>query len=257
MLNAKLFDNQVLLDSKAHAEKEFPQESVGFVVEGKYVPLKNTHKDPENFFKVSPQAVAKYGDKIQAIIHSHNVTTNPETGKPHHDPFPSYDDMVTQINWNIPFGIQLINDAGSGNIMWWGYDDENIPPLEGRPYIHGVYDCFSLLRDYFRVACNVTLPDFPRHNEWWNRDDCPNNLYLDHIEQYAFEIPVKELQPHDVVLLQIRSKVPNHAVVYEGGDIGIHHLTFAASKRESMSRFIDPERPLFHSAWRLKQELFE
>lgn len=253
MLNAKLFTNDVLQASKKHAEAEFPKESVGFVVDNEYVPVKNSHKDPEHHFKVSPTVIAKYGNKIQAIIHSHNVTVNPETGKPVHDPFPSYNDMVTQISWNIPFGIQLINDAGSGNILWWGYEDKDIPPLEGRPYIHGVYDCFSLLRDYFRVECNIHLPDFPRHDSWWDRDDCPNNLYLDHVEQYAYKIDVKDLQQHDVVLLCIRSKVPNHAVVYEGGDVGIHHLTFAASKRESMSRFIDPQRPLFHSAWRLKE----
>ena len=257
MLNAKLFNNEVLQDSKVHSEKEFPKESVGFVVDGKYVPVKNSHKDPENHFKVNPKTIAKYGNTIQAIIHSHNITVDPETNKPKHYPFPSYDDMVNQQQWNIPFGIQLINDAGPGNILWWGYEDKDIPPLEGRPYIHGVYDCFSLLRDYFRVNLDITLPDFPRHDQWWDRDDCPNNLYLDHIETYCDKVDIKDLQPNDVLLLKIRSKVPNHAMIYEGGDVAIHHLTLNASKRESASRFFNLQSPLFHSVWRLKQELYK
>ena len=158
MLNAKLFDNIVLQESKVHAEQQFPNESVGFVVDGKYVPIKNSHANPEDHFKVAPKTIAKYSKSIQAIIHSHNITVDPVTNKPRHHPFPSYEDMVTQLKWNVPFGIQLINDAGSGNILWWGYEPKDIPPLEGRPYIHGVYDCFSLLRDYFKLTINVDIP---------------------------------------------------------------------------------------------------
>lgn len=243
----KMFNTQVLLDSQAHAVAEFPRESVGFVVDDVYVPLKNTHPEPTEHFRISKANLTKYAGRIQAVIHSHNLSVNPQTRKPYHTVYPSYDDQVAQINMGVPFGIQYVTDQGAGNILWWG---TGVPVADwnGRPYIHAVYDCFTILRDYFEVELGITLPAFAHDDEWWIHG---KTHYLDHIQEYGFE-QVKDLQPNDVIFLCIRSTTPNHAMIYLGGDQGLHHLATSTSKIESINRFIDPQKSFFHSTWRYK-----
>lgn len=242
-----LFNESVRKASASHAEKEFPKESVGLVVNQKYIPIKNSSKDPENHFRVHPRSLAKYHGSIQAVIHSHNITVDPKTRMSKHSRWPSKLDQETQIAWDIPFGIQYVTNEGAGNILWWG-NQIPIAHYEGRPYIFGVYDCFSIITDYYRGELNIDLPNFPREDEFWKNNE---NLYLDNIRAYGFE-QVSELQKYDVILLTIRSSVPNHAILYLGGDQGLHHLNTNLSSIESINRFIDPQKSLFHSIWRHK-----
>lgn len=244
-----MFGTDVLIESRKHAEEEFPKESVGFVVDGKYVRVKNIHTEPEQHFKVHPKTIAKYKGKIQAVIHSHNISIDPTTGKTVHLTFPSKSDMEAQIAWNIPFGIQYVTEEGAGNILWWG---RGVPvaDYEGRPYVYGVYDCFSVILDYYREELGIDLPDFPREDEWWERDE---DVYVNHMKDYGMiKVDKDDLQPNDVILLTIRSNVANHAILYLGGDQGLHHLALNTSRIESVNRYIDPQKTLFHSVWRYK-----
>lgn len=256
-----MFGADVLEASQKHAEEEFPKESVGLVINNKYVPMKNIHSDPENHFKLhksSVAAAAKEGE-IQAVIHSHNITFDNDTKTSVHPPHPSFDDMECQIAWGIPFGIQLVNNLGAGNIIWWG---DGVPrmPYEGRVYLHGVNDCYSILKDYYNQELKIKLPEFARHDYWWERKDSEgnNNLYLSNaIEQGFVQVKLSEIKPNDVILCTIRSEVPNHALIYLGGDEVLHHLTLNASRKESAARFLDPDLTLFHSVWRHKSLIEE
>ena len=60
-------------DAVRHAEHEYPKESVGLIVDGKYVPCRNTADDPENTFVISPvdYAQAMFVGTIEAVVHSH------------------------------------------------------------------------------------------------------------------------------------------------------------------------------------------
>lgn len=248
-----LFGKRVLNASRKHAEKQFPRESVGVVYNGKYIPLTNTHADPENHFKVEISEVCKKADydAIEGFIHSHNISISPETRKPLHYAGPSEADMEAQISWGIPFGIQLVNQDGAGNIIWWG-DGVAKLPLEGRQYIFGVYDCYSIVRDYFLEKHDLKLGDYARDEFYWQSENAID-LYLNHIRDEGFEPVAKnDMREGDVILVTIRSKVVNHAIVYLGGDQGLHHPTTTISKVESINRYLDPEREFFHSVWRHK-----
>ena len=54
------FDHSITKASQAHASEVYPNESVGFVVDGVYVPMENIHEDPLNHYTVDPKEVAKY-----------------------------------------------------------------------------------------------------------------------------------------------------------------------------------------------------
>ena len=239
----------IAADAAAHAVAEYPQESVGIVVDGKYVPLKNVHVDPLNNFKVDGRALVKYKDRIQAVIHSHNTTYDNNKHTTHHTPFPGVDDQKAQLAWGVPFGIQFIADGEAAGLLFWG-DSLPVAHYEGRPYIHAVYDCFSILRDYFREELGVFFPDCPRQDGWWNEGE---NLYMAHIREYGFE-PVERTdpQPYDVAFFTVLSEVPNHAGLFLGGDNILHHLSTNTSRVDSASKWLNPQGPRFNSLWRYK-----
>lgn len=242
-----LFGKRVLNASRKHAESCFPNEAVGVVVNGYYKQLTNIHEDPRNHFKVSPiELIATIGEhKAQAIIHSHALTIRDA-----HLKGPSEADMKTQIHWQIPFGIQLVTQSGAGNIIWWG-DGVPVLPYEGRQYVFGVYDCYSIIRDFFKQEFNIYLRDYARADNFWDGANAVD-LYLAHIESEGF-VRIDDNAPMkrgDVVLIRARSKVVNHCVIYLGGDQCLHHMSNTISKQESINRFIDRDRALFHSIWR-------
>ena len=61
------------LDAICHTKHEYPKESVGLIVDGKYVPCRNIADDPENTFVISPvdYARAMLSGTIEAVVHSH------------------------------------------------------------------------------------------------------------------------------------------------------------------------------------------
>lgn len=236
------FSKWVEKASRKHAEEVFPQESVGIVVDGKYIRVDNTHEDPENHFKIHPDVLIKYEGQIQAVIHSHNIDVHPA--------HPSKKDQETQMDWNIPFGIQLVNKSGAGNIIWFG-DVLPMTELEGRPYIFGVYDCFTIWRDYYKLELGIDLPNVAREEDFWQKGD---NLYIDNAERFGFyQVDDNDLQVNDIVLIRIRSRViPNHGIIYLGGEVGLHHMPYKTSSKDNISKFIRPDKQMFHSVWRRK-----
>ena len=61
------------LDAARHAEKQYPKESAGLVVDESYFACTNIANDPENTFVINPSdfARAMMLGKIQAVVHSH------------------------------------------------------------------------------------------------------------------------------------------------------------------------------------------
>ena len=113
----------------------------------------------------------------------------------------------------------------------------------GRGFRHGVTDCYSLIRDYYRLERDVVLPEFPRDWEWWCNEQ---DLYRDGFGKAGFERLVDvDLRPGDVFLAQIRSGVPNHGGVYLGDGLALHHLAARLpvdatrlSRREPIDRWM-------------------
>jgi len=228
-----LFPSSVTRASQRHSESAYPFESVGLVVDNEYIPVKNCHRNPQEYFKVAPSVLIEYEGRIQAIIHSH----------PEPQPkFPSKQDQLAQQQWGIPFGIQLVNSQGAGNIAWWG-DGVPVADYVGRPYIYGIYDCFSIWREYYREELGIHISNVPRNDEFWLNND---NIYADNQAKLGFEtVDIKDIKPYDLILIKIRSKIANHGILYLGGDTGLHHLPYKLSSKDIVSRFMDPKKEIF------------
>lgn len=217
-----MFEPDTINDIRDHAVREYPKESCGFVVKGEYIPLENISETPEQSFKIADELYAKYEDDLDAIIHSH------PDGPDH----PSERDMVNQAATAVPWGIVTVANGTAQLPFFWG-DGVEVPPLIGREFRHGVTDCYSYIRDYYRVERGVTIPDYPRGYDWWYEG---KDLYSENFRNAGFT-PVDEPEVGDVGLAKIHAPVINHGMIYLGNGLIGHHLVGRLSRREPVFRW--------------------
>lgn len=107
--------------------------------------------------------------------------------------------------------------------------------LESKPFTLGKQDCFTLVRDFFRVNFDIDMPDIARPNDW---DADKDNLIDKWYHLTGFEkLDVDENwppRPADVMVCTVGGSVPNHLVVFLGGNEIIHHKDMMLSGKELM-----------------------
>jgi proteasome lid subunit RPN8/RPN11 len=216
------------LETKAliieHAKKEFPRECCGLLLNISgyevYFPCKNIAKNQIDFI-LDPADYARAEDagEVIAVVHSHcNIS-----------PKPSQADLVSCERSKLPWHIVSIP-----NETWHSFHPNGYKaPLIGREFSHGVNDCYSLIRDFYKENLGIELPDFDRSEKWW---DSGEDLYFENFKKAGFEI-TDELKTNDVILIQLKSPVINHGAVYLGNDVIIHHVMNRLSYRETYSGF--------------------
>lgn len=198
-----------------HAELSYPNEACGVIIGERYHPIDNISKNPEYEFAISRITFAKLliKSKIDVFVHSH----------PNGPSYPSLRDMQSQIETKIPWGIVPVINGRATELFVWG-GSSPVPDLIGRPFRHGVTDCYALIRDWYRLEMNTVLPDYARGWEWWTQGE---TMYEDNFASAGFErLPAGAgLRVGDVCLFRIRSRTPNHAGVYVGKGLVLHHLS--------------------------------
>lgn len=222
---------------KQHAIEAFPAEACGFIMEEDYVRVENASADPENHFRVVASDFITYKD-ARAFVHSH-----PEAGafalrnrRPGFYPFcPSGADMQSQMATSMTFGIVVTDGEYAADPFFWG-DFLLDEPIYGRPFRHGVEDCYTIIRKWFWQEKGVKLPDFARDPDWWNTDQ---NLYLNNFPGVGFRRLGNDepLQAGDCGLIQLGTaavKAINHAFIYLGDGTICHHVPNRLSSREAM-----------------------
>lgn len=208
-----------------HAEEAFPHEACGLVVKvGKkqrVVRCVNRHSDPSRAFMIAPEdyAAAEELGEVLAVYHSH----------PNNTAEPSMADLATCEALGVPWHIVSWPQAGYRYVEPSGY----VAPLEGRQFVYGVHDCFSLVCDYYRTI-GIDIPPFD-HGEygWWARGE---SLYIKNMEAAGFQI-VQDLRPNDVILMAFDWDVPHHAAVFLGDDILLQHFDGKLSGKSFYGEF--------------------
>ncbi len=204
---------------RKYACEKYPEEMCGFIVEDKFIPVQNRHEDPNDHFRVSKEDWRDNALKCTAFIHSH----------PDWYACPSESDMRSQIASKIPWGIISTDGQACTPITWFGAEVP-IPDLLNRTFCHGVTDCYSLIRDWYQVERGITLNEYVRDWEWWETED---DLYTSNFQDAGFkEVHKDEIMSEgpkvgDVFLANIGPGVLklNHAGVYVGDGLGLHHVT--------------------------------
>ena len=222
-----------------HAEVEYPREAVGVIsLDGEYIPLENVHPHPEREFSISEDDDLQYATldddgnpKVAAVIHSecYEAGTVDATliG-------PSRKDMEQCIATRCTWGMIPCIGGRAENPLYWG-DFLLDTPLLGRPFVPQVTDCYNSIRSAYWQWYGIKLPEFPRDWSWWKEG---GNLYAEGFSKAGFKvIDFAELMPGDVVLAQLRSPVPNHAVIILDAGLMFHHPQQMLSVREPFGRW--------------------
>lgn len=212
MLTSPHIDAMIINHARRLAALSPPQESVGVIRDGAYISLVNSAEDPTISFRISGDDPALIG--AEAIVHSH----------PGGPSFPSAHDMTQQIASGLPWLIAVTPTAASPKITEEVFAF-GLPPqmTEGRGYRHGVDDCYSLIRGFYKDVMGIELIDFPREWGWWHDG---HNLYADGLGPAGFTMlpDDAQLQCGDVFLASVRAKVVNHAGIWLGDGLIYHHL---------------------------------
>ena len=190
--------------AKEWAEKQYPKEACGLVAGGKFYECDNSAEDPLNDFKISGEEWARVEDiaEVTHIVHSH----------PDQRSRPSESDKLSCEALGLPWVILEVREGKAtddvSHVEPCGY----VAPMVGRAFKHGLHDCLSIVLDYYRREMGIELGEYEREDDWWNNGQ---DLYRDLLPKAGFEqIYGDELKQGDVILMQIRSPVPNHAAVY-------------------------------------------
>ncbi len=220
------------------ARAEYPREACGLVTvfrgRARLVPCENRAADPLADFEIAPHdfADAEMQGDVVGVIHSH-----PGTG-------------------GAPSPLDAASHAASG-LTWWivGLPEPDAPanvvtlppanelPLLGREFVHGVTDCFALVRDWYWRELGVSIPDFRREDEWWHKGQ---NLYEDNW-QAAGLLRIGQSEPArvgDILVMNIGAAVGNHGAILVSDNVILHHLHGRLSCQEVYTGFYR-DRTLF------------
>ena len=231
-------DEKARADIREHVLSCAPQEACGLIAAGAYVPCRNIAKDPKNDFLVDPEDQLRAGKlgAIEAVIHSHVNQRIKSLSK---------NDMTGQQEMKIPWGVVFVKSGLCSDPVFFG-DQVDPAPLEGREFIHGIFDCWTLVRDWFRVKKVATLPNPPRGWGWWEEKE-GKNLYFEGIalgapgwNNHPFEDArdLQALKEGDILFASIRSERINHAAIYLGDGRILHHLVGTCSRVEPLGESV-------------------
>ena len=210
-----------------HAQAEDPRECCGLiaVVKGRrrYFPCRNIAATPDEHFVLSGEDYAQVEDQgeIVAVVHSHPAT----------NPAPSQADRVACQKSGLPWVI--VNPKTEA----WGHckPDNFELPYVGREFSFGIVDCYTLCRDWYGKEFGLQLSDYQRRDLFWERGE---NLYVDNFYREGFRrIPFEELQYGDALLMQLGSKLPNHAAIYIDDQQILHHIQGRLSSRDVLGSY--------------------
>lgn len=217
-----------------HANAEAPRECCGVIVREAgdglvYIACRNIAGE-QNQFVIDPEDYVRAADtgEIIAIAHSHVLTP----------PAPTAADRTEIERSGLPWLIVNIPTGAYTVAVPDGYT----APLVGRPFVHGLHDCYGIVRDYY-ASIGVPLNDYPRPYGWWDQPDGPD-LYRENFGHEGFvqiasgiEDARLKLRQHDLILMNIRARRDNHMAVYLGGGVILHHLIGQLSRRETYQEF--------------------
>lgn len=195
---------------------EYPNEMCGVIVcnDGVdvFLPIPNISNkykiNSRDSFVIDPEAYSALEDRfvIKAVVHSHPDSTSQ----------PSVHDKVRCNQGEVPW---LIISYPNVDLSITYPSKET--SLEGREFVHGVQDCYSLVKDYYATQ-GITLSEYNREDEWWQKG---KDYYLDNYEKEGFyEIQEKDLRVGDLILMQVESPTTNHAAILVSDNVILHHL---------------------------------
>jgi proteasome lid subunit RPN8/RPN11 len=197
---------------QAHALSRPDEEVCGLIAAGQYWPCKNVHSQPNRFFAIEAKdyvRVEKEGP-IEGVFHSHIDSSSKF----------SPEDIAACKQGGVPWMMFCL-----GTSEWTFADPTGDTPYLGRPWIYGIYDCYSLFRDFYRREFGIELADYERGAEFeWASPEW--RMFEKNVKDQGFVEVEEPSQKGDMLLMQLQAPFPNHTgvLVNPSRNLFYHHL---------------------------------
>ena len=208
-----------------YAKEQAPKEACGLLAiingEETFWPCKNLAETTHEFFMLDPEDWAECEDtgEILGVIHSHPqgpaIASEADKASCEHLGFPYYIYSVKHKSWN------KLEPSG------W-----KTPSLIGRKWIWGKHDCWSVISDWYYETKNIKLIEWKRPKtikEHAQKPEFEKALPILGFKKYS---STSKLETGDVLLFEGRKNSYNHAALYLGDMIILHHSINKLSCRE-------------------------
>lgn len=206
----------------AEAIARYPEEACGLIIakgkRSKFIPCKNIAENPRRDFMIHQEDYDRAADEGEVIGVWHTHPNKPTR--------PSAADRAGMELTGVPWHIMSVHQGENGLVV--SGPDVHMPdgfkmPLLERPYVYGVFDCYTLVVDYYKEEFGMTLPPMPhtRIPRFWEKG---LNLMEQEYGNAGFvRIFDQEPKKGDLFLTQDGAKCPNHVLIYIGDDMIMHH----------------------------------
>lgn len=215
-MNTQELAQKYFYQIQEHVLSEYPREACGVLTEEKYVPFENVSAKPEESFKFDPGQYFLYFESAIAIVHSHVQKENKQYLFDLRTP--SQSDMQC---WAYSGKDWLIVGTEGENVSQpLLVSQKEIPELLGRPFIWYVTDCYTIIRDYYKLYMDIELvPDYP-HFDWTKLEGyhCFIDNFL-HLFPHEEIMDFRDLKNGDVFIFNYKNWKSNHLGVYHNGKI--------------------------------------
>lgn len=210
--------SKVLAAALAHAAQCAPLEGCGVVINGDFYPVLNRSTRWDAFCMDVPSLIKLEADvgRPEAIVHSHVYVL----------PIASEADKTACERTALPWLIVSWPKGSHSVIEPSGFE----PPLVGRQWAWQYGDCYALVRDGFKAYTGITLPDFRRDWDWWNKGE---DIITEMFGTGGFVSLGQKVEPQhcDVIGMQVMAPVVNHLGLFLAPDILLHHMMGRLSTR--------------------------
>lgn len=206
----------------------YPNEACGFVInKGKKtitVACENVASDPSLYFEISASDYSKYSDigEIVGVWHTH-----PEgNSKPSDTDIKGCKD--SELMWYI---VGVIKEGGE---FRFSALETVVPigdstPYVGRSYIPNVFDCYTLVQDYYDREFGIKIGDYQNEKDWWLSG---KSYFEDMFQKEGFVVVTDAPKIGDVYFIQTDSPVANHVAIHVKEDTILHHTYNRLSKHD-------------------------
>lgn len=214
---------------------EYPNEICGVICSDcEFIPVTNISTTPESAFIMNPIELLNIQKEhnIQAIVHSHSYSDTKSPLFDTHPCTPSHKDYINQQTTKYEWRI-------------YATEGENVTPpvifpqsrdteLLDRNFIFYINDCYTLVRDFYYQKFNIDL--MPHSVEWnWEEGSIAPCYEIFSTECGFNKVPITELKYGDVIVMSILGDC-NHAGIYVGDSMMIHHLVHRKSSEVLVNR---------------------
>lgn len=230
--------NCEIIDSiKEKAIKSIPNECCGFVSVNKVgevnvLECENRAFNKKDNFEISPMdfiKASKYGH-VAAFYHSHFS----DCKKDGVDRF-SRQDIDTSNESCIPAFMYCVSTDTFDYLYPQSYE-----PVEllGRPFVRGIWDCHTLVRDYYKINRNIILTSYFFTKPPTDETDYGFKKALEN--EGAYEIKLSDIKENDILVFKNRSGKENHMGVYIGNGEYMHQPFRNLSKKSQITEKFAP-----------------